>query len=472
MFSPMRHSRLGLLAATLFLALAPARPISSQAPAAEPRLVAPLSPEALSRTWLEERRDYGPPALVDHALVLSELKRISAASEDLFTLEEIGRSVEGRPILRLAFGRGPFHVLLWSQMHGDEPTATPALLHMAEHVRRHREEPAIARMLDELTVHMVPMLNPDGARRFQRRNAQGIDINRDALLLQSPEGRALKALRDRVQPGLGFNLHNQNWRTAAGKTGKPASFALLSVASDEARTVTPGRVLTKKTCAVMRDVLERFAPGQVARYDDEFEVRAFGDNITLWGTPVVLLETGAFGGPTPDEDLVRLNFVALMAALDEIASLRVHDADPARYESLPVNQSGLFALLVRGAAIVTGTGIEPFVGDVGIGVVRAVRGEIDGEREFVRVLRVEDLGDLRVFSALETIDAVGMYVAPAWDPALKPGVTIDVPDWTTVKSRTPLAVGTPANLVLLRQLGENRYRVERGIEAEEVLGKR
>ena len=157
MFSPMRHTRLGLLAATLFLALAPARPISSQAPATEPRLVAPLSPEALSRTWLEERRDYGPPALVDHALVLSELKRISAASEDLFTLEEIGRSVEGRPILRLAFGRGPFHVLLWSQMHGDEPTATPALLHMAEHVRRHREEPAIARMLDELTVHMVPM---------------------------------------------------------------------------------------------------------------------------------------------------------------------------------------------------------------------------------------------------------------------------------------------------------------------------
>ena len=35
---------------------------------------------------------------------------------------------------------------------------------------------------------MVPMLNPDGAERFQRRNAQGIDINRDALLLQSPEG--------------------------------------------------------------------------------------------------------------------------------------------------------------------------------------------------------------------------------------------------------------------------------------------
>ena len=55
-------------------------------------------------------------------------------------------------------------------------------------------------ILSTLTLHVVPMLNPDGAERFQRRNAQSIDINRDALRLQTPEGRALKALRDRLQP--------------------------------------------------------------------------------------------------------------------------------------------------------------------------------------------------------------------------------------------------------------------------------
>jgi hypothetical protein len=31
------------------------------------------------------------------------------------------------------------------------------------------------------------MLNPDGAQRFQRRNALGIDINRDARALVTPE---------------------------------------------------------------------------------------------------------------------------------------------------------------------------------------------------------------------------------------------------------------------------------------------
>ena len=43
---------------------------------------------------------------------------------------------------------------------------------------------------------------------------------------------------------------------------------------------------------MIRDALEPFASGQIGRYDDEFELRAFGDNLTLWGTPVVLIETG------------------------------------------------------------------------------------------------------------------------------------------------------------------------------------
>ena len=65
------------------------------------------------------------------------------------------------------------------------------------------------------------MLNPDGAERGARRNAQGIDVNRDALNLATPEGRLLKAVRDRHQPILGFNLHDQDRRTTVGDT-RPA----------------------------------------------------------------------------------------------------------------------------------------------------------------------------------------------------------------------------------------------------------
>ena len=71
------------------------------------------------------------------------------------------------------------------------------------------------------------------------------------------------------------------------------------MAFDEARSGSPGRTLTKKVCAVIRDALEPFASGQIGRYDDEFEVRAFGDNLTLWGTPVVLIETGPWPSIEP-----------------------------------------------------------------------------------------------------------------------------------------------------------------------------
>ena len=437
----------------------------------------PVSPQALAAWWdaadsaVPSAGAYAQPALVDHAALVARLGEAVKLAPGLFRAEEIGQSVEGRPISMVSFGRGEFHVLLWSQMHGDEPSATQALLDILRYVAARRAEPATLRLLDALTVHLVPMLNPDGAERFQRRNAQGIDVNRDALLLQSPEGQALKALRDRLKPALGFNLHNQGWRTSAGKTGKPASFSLLAVAFDEARTETPERTLAKRTCSVLTEVLESFAPGQIARYDDEFEVRAFGDNITKWGTPVVLIETGPYQGDSADRELVRLNFVAILAALDALAGGRVAKADPARYESLPVNESGLFTVLVRNASIVVGTGIAPFTGDVGLASSRVVRRGIAPApvREAAQVFRVEDLGDLRVFSALETIDATGLVLAshPDWAP----GAEIPMADWRAFKADPPIATGASVRLVLLREVRPGVCQVVRVLPAEIPLGR-
>ena len=448
------------------LALVPLAACAPKRPAVTtpsgPLVPASLTPVELAVAWNTERVSWERPPLVRHADVESRLRALRAAAPDLFQVEEIGRSVEGRAIYHLLFGRGSRHVMLWSQMHGDEPTATAALIDVADQFRRHRGEPAYARMLDALTLHIVPMLNPDGAERFQRRNAQGIDINRDALRLQTPEGRALKALRDRLNPEIGFNLHNQGWRTSAGRTGQPASISLLSVAFDEARTESPGRLLTKQVCALIRDALEPLAPGRIARYDDEFEVRAFGDNLTKWGTNVVLIETGPWPAAEPDPYLIRLNFVAILTALDGLATGRVAQADKARYETLPINETDLFYLLVRNATVVPGTGIAPFTADVGIVASRVVR-TADGRREQRLSARIEDLGDLHNQGALESVDAAGMLVAPLWDPSLKAGDVVGLPDFAARRAPRVIAPGEPAELVLLRKEGE-RYRVERVIK--------
>jgi hypothetical protein len=355
-------------------------------------------------------------------------------------------------------GQGRFRVLLWSQMHGDEPTATAALFDVFDYLDRHREDPAVRRIMSELTLYIVPMLNPDGAQRFQRRNAQGIDINRDALRLQTPEGRLLKELRDRFNPRVGFNLHNQNWRTSVGDPPKPASISLLSVAFDKAGTENPGRRLTKKLCGVIRDSLEPFASGQIGRYDEDFEVRAFGDNITLWGTPVVLIETGPYPSSEPDPALVRLNFIGILSALDALATGTVDKADPKRYETLPVNQSRELFLLVQNATVLSGTGIPPFTADVGITVNRRVR-LVDGRRQLQTTATIDDLGDLRTEGALRTIDASGLVAE------LREGQEVQVPDWSKQPSARTVAPGQPGEIVLLRPIGDpsrpaSRYRVE------------
>src|SRR3546814_16791724 len=78
-------------------------------------------------------------------------------------------------------------------------------------------------------------MNPGGAARFQRRNAQGIDINRDARALVSPEARALHDLRERVKPAFGFNLHDQLVGYRAGDSDRGTAIALLAPAFNEAR---------------------------------------------------------------------------------------------------------------------------------------------------------------------------------------------------------------------------------------------
>lgn len=411
-----------------------------------------LTPQELARIWDAEHVSPPLPPLVDHTEVVRRLEAVASGTPDLFQLEKIGESVEGRSIHHIRAGTGPFGVLLWSQMHGDEPTATSALFDLLEYIRRHREEPAVRRILSELTLHIVPMLNPDGADRFQRRNAQSIDINRDALRLQTPEGKTLKALRDRLNPRVGFNLHNQSWRTSVGNPPKPASISLLSVAYDEARTENAGRRLTKRLCAVIRDALEPFASGQIGRYDDEYEVRAFGDNITLWGTPVVLIETGPWPSEQPDPPLVRLNFVALMSALDALATKRVDRADPKRYEELPMNESRAYYLLITNATVINGTGIPPFVSDIGVVANRRVR-VVEGKRELQMSLSIDDMGDLRTQGALRYIDANGMIIVPVADETLVEGKIVDLPEWKT-KMATTIGVGQPARFAVLKPASE------------------
>ena len=47
----------------------------------------------------------------------------------------IGRSIQGRNISMISVGEGETQILLWSQMHGDESTATSSVFDMINYLK-------------------------------------------------------------------------------------------------------------------------------------------------------------------------------------------------------------------------------------------------------------------------------------------------------------------------------------------------
>ena len=347
------------------------------------------------------------------ALLTENLARLSAVHPKAVAVETIGASFLGKEIRMISVGRGPKSILLWSQMHGDEPTATPALLDLADFFAREASRPDVARILDAYTLRMIPMLNPDGAAAYERRNAQGIDINRDALMLTTPEGRLLKSIRDRFSPVLAFNLHDQSRRVVVGNTGVLTSISLLAVSGDAAGTMTPGRLRAKKVASRIVKVLSSFIPGGVARYDEDWNPRAFGDNITAWGSPVVLIESAAFPKGGGFEDLTRFNFIALVSILDGLAKNDLADETPDAYDRLLRNQSDAYAdLAIAGATLLEPRRGAWFEADLAFDILasdQTVAGCAATPRTGSRVVEV---GDSRVATPGTRIDGRGMLIAP------------------------------------------------------------
>ncbi|MCH9650623.1 MAG: hypothetical protein K0U98_20480 [Deltaproteobacteria bacterium] len=389
--------------------------LTSQLPAlALPALLA-LTPQQLWQAWPEERFIATPAPCLKPAELERSLEDLAAKHSGRLTLEEVGRSFLDRPIYLLTVGRGPHKVMLWSQMHGDEPSATPALLDLADYLLSHSSEPTPRAILEGVTLLIIPMLNPDGSEVYQRRNAQDIDINRDALNLATPEGRLLKQLRDTYEPLLGFNLHDQNRRTAVGNTGRLATNAVLAVAGDEAGTLTPGRARAKRACAGIIKTLAPFMPGGMARYDEDWSPRAFGDNLTAWGTPVVLIESGGLPPGQPMTELTRLNFVALLTSLEDLVTNDFGDHDPQLYESLPRNQSDAWVdVAVRGGKILQPETATPYRADLVFNRFQDDRVDAGCPVPAITGSRIMEIGDGRFLSSSHEVNASGKLIVSPW----------------------------------------------------------
>ena len=322
--------------------------------------------------------------------------------------EIIGHSVEGREIFCLKVGSGKINILMWTQMHGDEPVGTQAVFDMLNLInKRNKFTKQIDDILSTVTLHIIPMLNPDGAERVTRRNAIGIDINRDAVSLASPEAKALMNYHNQLKPDFCFNLHDQDSRYSAGRNYKSASISLLAPPFNYNQSINPVREKGMKLCACIFQELSVEAPGHIAKYDEEFEPRAFGDNFVKKGTPTILIEAGGWN-KDPEKQFVRkLYFMALVKAIRSISDESYMDQSLDLYDKIPLNKELLFDLVLRNVLIEKNDSEYK----VDIAVNRYPIYDSETNKIYYKSV-IENIGDLSIFYGYEDVDMSGYKVLP------------------------------------------------------------
>ena len=354
-------------------------------------------------SYEEYRLDHLRPSNCRYPEIVDELGTLVRESDGMLTMREIGRSVEGRSINMVSCGHGPTHILLWSQMHGDESTATLALMDGFQFlIREHKQKPWLDEMLAGITIHTIVMLNPDGAERVQRHTAVGIDMNRDARVLATPEARVLREAQQRLQPAFGFNLHDQGL-SSVGSTPRVAVLALLAPAMDAKKSLSAARVRAMRIGAYIVRSLGQFVDGHLSTYDDSFEPRAFGDSMQMWGTSTLLIESGHWPGD-PEKLFVRkLNYVAILSSLGAIADGSYQDVELDHYAGLMTNGKNMFDYIIRSVLLAHVTGWTHQV-DVGLSVDPAINRGV-ATRGNSPLVTVKEVGDLSTHGALTTLDA-------------------------------------------------------------------
>jgi hypothetical protein len=207
---PLTRPRRGPFAAAALCALATLPAAQAQF---DPARVADELPSIAAR-YPDPATRYATPAFragrqdfTTHAEVLAFARGLAEAAPALARVDVAGRSQQGREMPLLLLGRDGVRedrptVLVLGQQHGNEPAGGEAALALADTLVRTRAD-----LLARVNVLVLPRANPDGAERFARTTASGVDVNRDHLLLHTPEARAIAEVARRYRPAVALDLH-------------------------------------------------------------------------------------------------------------------------------------------------------------------------------------------------------------------------------------------------------------------------
>ncbi|MDB4756131.1 DPP IV N-terminal domain-containing protein [Mariniblastus sp.] len=180
---------------------------------------------------IAEKSDF--TATSTHAEVIEFQETLAELSPQV-TNQEIGLTVNGRSMLATIVAKAPYQlgnhddprlrVLLLGNIHSGECAGKEGLLILMRELAQHSDH----RWLDNMVVVFLPNYNADGNDRIGRNeihrrgqmgpaagmglreNSQQLDLNRDFVKIDSPEGRSLVGLIDKLNPHLFIDCHTTN----------------------------------------------------------------------------------------------------------------------------------------------------------------------------------------------------------------------------------------------------------------------
>ena len=335
-------------------------------------------------------------------------KLINRLDDKIFDVSKQGESYSGRDINLITTGKGEKKIFMWSQMHGDESTATMALFDIFNFLSGSDGFDSVRqKMFNNVSLYFLPMVNPDGAEEFKRGNYLDIDINRDAIRMQSPEGKILRNTFDMIEADFGFNLHDQNIRYTAGNSYKTAAISFLAPLFDQRGSVNVTRGNAIKIISSLTRIMNNYIPGHISKYEVDYEPRSFGDTFQGLGTSTILVESGGWKDDNEKQFIRKLNFILLLSAINIIIDNDYDNESSELYNDLPFNQESLYDLILRNLTIKNENKVSLI--DIGINN-NEVFDENSSNTKIISC--IEEIGDLTNFYGNEEYDLAGYYIEP------------------------------------------------------------
>ena len=299
-----------------------------------------------STKFLSQYLSLKTTTLKSRVLSNSDIEPLLNLLSDKFEVSVLGHSEAGLPIHGLKIGSGSKRILLWSQMHGNESTTTKALFDLFNFL----ELDDFNAFLDTCTLFIIPILNPDGAMAYTRLNANGVDLNRDAINRSQKESSVLRSVFDEFKPHYCFNLHGQRSIFSAGKSNNSSVISFLSPSEDIERSLTITRKKSMSIIHSMNRVLQLYLPNQIGRYDDGFNANCVGDQFQTLGVPTVLFEAGHFPGDYSREETRKYIALSIFTAIANIAD-KVDEDTSSMYFDIPENDTLFNDVIIRNALL-------------------------------------------------------------------------------------------------------------------------